>query len=25
MLTGRDAFGVEFIDAYRAGRLSGPT
>jgi 5-methyltetrahydrofolate--homocysteine methyltransferase len=24
MLTGRDAFGVEFIDAYRAGRLSGP-
>ena len=22
MLTGRDAFGVEFIDAYRAGRLA---
>ena len=22
MLTGRDAFGVEFIDAYRAGKLS---
>jgi 5-methyltetrahydrofolate corrinoid/iron sulfur protein methyltransferase len=24
LLTGADAFGVEFIEAYRAGRLSGP-